>query len=133
MTINSCQYKVECGKVLCEVGPVQACKMHRAIENQMVAVAVQTALDCGYTSEDIEWLAEFFRVPRGRLERELRWNQENKPRRRKQVRMKAAIYCRVWTGEQDLDKQEIICREYCRRQNIEIYGVYKDEISGMKA
>ena len=44
--------------------------------------------------------------------------------------MKAAIYCRVSTEDQDADKQEIINREYCQRQNIEIFKVYKDVISG---
>lgn len=44
--------------------------------------------------------------------------------------MKAAIYCRVSTDEQDADKQEFLCKEYCQRNNIEIYKVYKDIISG---
>jgi len=44
--------------------------------------------------------------------------------------MKAAIYCRVSTEEQDADKQEFICLEHCRRNDIEIFKVYKDVISG---
>lgn len=44
--------------------------------------------------------------------------------------MKVAIYCRVSTEEQDADKQEYICREYCEKNNFEIYKVYKDVISG---
>ena len=44
--------------------------------------------------------------------------------------MKIAIYCRVSTEEQDADKQEYACREYCKRNNFEIYKVYKDVISG---
>lgn len=44
--------------------------------------------------------------------------------------MKAAIYARVSTEEQDADKQDIICQEYCKRNNIEVYKVYKDVISG---
>jgi len=44
--------------------------------------------------------------------------------------MKVAIYCRVSTHEQDADKQEELCREYCERNNFEIYNVYKDVISG---
>ena len=44
--------------------------------------------------------------------------------------MKVAIYCRVSTEEQDADKQEFICREYCNRNNLEIYKIYKDVISG---
>lgn len=44
--------------------------------------------------------------------------------------MKVAIYCRVSTEEQDADKQEHICREYCSRMNYAIYEVYKDVISG---
>lgn len=44
--------------------------------------------------------------------------------------MKVAIYCRVSTEEQDADKQEVICKEYCERNKFEIYKVYKDVISG---
>jgi len=46
--------------------------------------------------------------------------------------IKAAIYCRVSTEEQDADKQEYICKEYCNRhqEEIEIFKVYKDVISG---
>lgn len=47
--------------------------------------------------------------------------------------MKTAIYARVSTEEQDATKQEKSCIEYCKRNNIEIYDIYKDEgISGMK-
>lgn len=46
--------------------------------------------------------------------------------------MKVAIYCRVSTDEQDADKQEEICLEYCKRQGYEVYKVYKDIISGWK-
>lgn len=44
--------------------------------------------------------------------------------------MKVAIYCRVSTEEQDADKQEYICKEYCSRNNFEVFKVYKDVISG---
>lgn len=44
--------------------------------------------------------------------------------------MKAAIYCRVSTEEQDANKQELICLEYCQRNNIEVFKVYKDIMSG---
>lgn len=43
---------------------------------------------------------------------------------------KVAIYCRVSTEEQDADKQEFICKEYCQRNSLEIFKVYKDIISG---
>jgi len=46
--------------------------------------------------------------------------------------MKAAIYCRVSTEEQHADKQEDICREYCKRSGHSVYKVYKDVISGTK-
>lgn len=46
--------------------------------------------------------------------------------------MKAAIYCRVSTEEQHADKQEEICKEYCKRHNHEVYAVYTDVISGTK-
>ena len=42
----------------------------------------------------------------------------------------AALYCRVSTEEQDADKQDFICQEYCKRNNIEVFRVYKDVISG---
>jgi DNA invertase Pin-like site-specific DNA recombinase len=44
--------------------------------------------------------------------------------------MKVAIYCRVSTEEQNADKQEDICRDYCKRMGWEIFKVYKDVISG---
>jgi putative DNA-invertase from lambdoid prophage Rac len=44
--------------------------------------------------------------------------------------MKVAIYCRVSTEEQDADKQEYICKEFCLRNNFEVFKVYKDVISG---
>ena len=48
--------------------------------------------------------------------------------------MKVAIYCRVSTEEQDADKQEIACIDYCKRNNLEVFRVYKDSnISGSKA
>lgn len=46
--------------------------------------------------------------------------------------MKIAIYCRVSTEEQNADNQEYICKEYCKRNNFEIFKVYKDIISGSK-
>ena len=47
--------------------------------------------------------------------------------------MKVAIYCRVSTEEQDADKQEYICKQYCERNKLEIFKVYKDiGISGSK-
>lgn len=44
--------------------------------------------------------------------------------------MKVAIYCRVSTDEQFADKQEEICKEYCKRNNLEVFNIYKDVISG---
>ena len=47
--------------------------------------------------------------------------------------MKVAIYCRVSTGDQTIEQQETMCREYCQRNGHEVYAVYKDEgVSGMK-
>lgn len=46
--------------------------------------------------------------------------------------MKIAIYCRVSTEEQFADKQEDALREYCTKNNHEVYAVYKDVCSGMK-
>jgi DNA invertase Pin-like site-specific DNA recombinase len=45
-------------------------------------------------------------------------------------KIRVGIYCRVSTEEQDADKQEFICKEYCERNGFEIYKVYKDVISG---
>jgi DNA invertase Pin-like site-specific DNA recombinase len=44
--------------------------------------------------------------------------------------MKVAIYCRVSTEEQSVDKQEASLLEYCKKQNFEVFKVYKDVISG---
>ena len=47
--------------------------------------------------------------------------------------MKAGVYCRVSTSEQDASIQEKICMEYAKRNQIEIYRVYKDAgVSGLK-
>jgi len=47
--------------------------------------------------------------------------------------MKVAIYIRVSTHEQTTLNQELELKEYCKRNNYEIYKVYKDEgISGAK-
>jgi len=44
--------------------------------------------------------------------------------------MKIAIYCRVSTEEQDADKQESICLDYCKKMDWEVFKIYKDVISG---
>lgn len=44
--------------------------------------------------------------------------------------MKVAIYCRVSTEEQSVDKQEASLLEYCQRNKYEVFKVYKDVISG---
>ncbi len=49
------------------------------------------------------------------------------------MKFKVAIYCRVSTEEQDADKQEFICKEYCKRNQFEIFKVYKDVCSGSKS
>jgi len=47
--------------------------------------------------------------------------------------MKVAIYVRVSTIDQTTLNQEIILKEYCQRNNYEIFDIYKDEgISGSK-
>lgn len=47
--------------------------------------------------------------------------------------MKVAIYLRVSTADQTTLNQEIELREYCERNNYEIYKIYKDEgVSGAK-
>lgn len=45
---------------------------------------------------------------------------------------KIAIYARVSTADQDVDKQVTELTEFVNRQNNEIYKVYKDVISGSK-
>lgn len=47
--------------------------------------------------------------------------------------MKAAIYCRVSTKEQNLDNQVRICEEFCNSKGWEVPIIYKDTISGAKA
>jgi len=46
--------------------------------------------------------------------------------------MKVGIYARVSTEDQYLFKQERACKEYCNKNNIEIYKIYSDTISGIK-
>jgi DNA invertase Pin-like site-specific DNA recombinase len=47
--------------------------------------------------------------------------------------MKAALYIRVSTVEQNTLNQEIFLKEYCERNKYEIYKIYKEEgISGSK-
>jgi DNA invertase Pin-like site-specific DNA recombinase len=47
--------------------------------------------------------------------------------------MKVAIYLRVSTRDQTTLNQELELKEYCERNNYEIYKIYKDEgISGAK-
>lgn len=47
--------------------------------------------------------------------------------------MKAGIYIRVSTVEQTTLNQEIELKEYCNRNNIEIYRIYREEgVSGAK-
>ena len=39
--------------------------------------------------------------------------------------MKIAIYCRVSTNEQEADNQLIQLREYCKKQNYEIFKLWR--------
>lgn len=48
-------------------------------------------------------------------------------------KMKAALYVRVSTEDQTVDNQTIILKEYCIRNNIDVYNVYAEEgVSGTK-
>jgi len=47
--------------------------------------------------------------------------------------MKVAIYARVSTDEQFVDKQVDALREYCYRMDYDVYDVYLDIISGSKS
>ena len=47
--------------------------------------------------------------------------------------MRAALYVRVSTADQTTLNQELELKEYCERNNIEIFQVYKDEeVTGAK-
>lgn len=47
--------------------------------------------------------------------------------------MKAAIYCRVSTTEQNAENQQRMCEEYCKREGITVQEIYIDNgVSGMK-
>ena len=47
--------------------------------------------------------------------------------------MKTALYLRVSTSDQTTLNQELILKEYCERNKIEVYKIYKDEgVSGAK-
>ncbi len=46
--------------------------------------------------------------------------------------MRVAIYCRVSTEDQNNESQENLCKEYCLRCKYDVFGIYKDVISGTK-
>lgn len=47
--------------------------------------------------------------------------------------MKVAIYTRVSTLDQNLETQKHSILDYCKREELEIYGIYEDVISGKTA
>jgi len=47
--------------------------------------------------------------------------------------MRVALYARVSTDDQDAGKQVVALREFCERRGFVVVGVFKDEISGVKA
>ena len=44
--------------------------------------------------------------------------------------MKTAIYVRVSKSEQNPETQNVLLREYCEKNNLEVYDIYKDEFTG---
>lgn len=44
-----------------------------------------------------------------------------------------AIYVRVSTDKQDYDRQLEMCKEYCRRNNFNVFKIYADVFSGVSA
>ena len=46
--------------------------------------------------------------------------------------MKVAIYARVSTGDQNLDSQVALCRDWALRSGHEVFRVYSEVISGSK-
>ena len=46
--------------------------------------------------------------------------------------MKVAIYARVSTEEQNVDKQIEECKTFCKNRGDDVVGIYKDVISGSK-
>ena len=46
--------------------------------------------------------------------------------------LRTAVYVRVSTDKQEYENQLSMCREYCKRNNIEIYRIYVDVYSGAK-
>jgi len=47
--------------------------------------------------------------------------------------MKVAIYARVSTEDQDVNKQVSMLKEWCEKSDHEVYDVYQDVISGTKS
>ena len=45
---------------------------------------------------------------------------------------KCAIYCRVSTHDQNLENQEKELKDYTFRQNIKVFDIYRDVVSGTK-
>lgn len=56
----------------------------------------------------------------------------DKPVINNQSKGKCAIYCRVSTEEQHPEKQEEYLKTYTKQENIEIYKIYTDVITGRK-
>jgi DNA invertase Pin-like site-specific DNA recombinase len=50
-----------------------------------------------------------------------------------QVNKRAALYCRVSTGDQNLETQLLDLREFAKQRGFEIVGEYNDIISGAKS
>ncbi len=48
------------------------------------------------------------------------------------IKMKIAIYVRISTDKQDLEKQIELCKKQCEIKEYEVYKIYKDIISGSK-
>ena len=46
--------------------------------------------------------------------------------------LRVAIYCRVSTEDQFLDKQELELREFCVGRGYDVFKVYSDVISGSR-
>jgi putative DNA-invertase from lambdoid prophage Rac len=47
--------------------------------------------------------------------------------------MKVAIYTRVSTGKQDYENQISQLKEYCKKQNYEVYKIFSETISGKES
>ena len=71
--MTTCPYLLACRNWNCQYqAAFHTCPHYQQAEDRQVEIAARRARENGYSSEDVEFLAQFFRVPIGKLERKLK-------------------------------------------------------------